>query len=214
MIVDAMMPGTDGWQLARWIRTQRHGNNIALILASSAISSEEARSAVDSELFSVVLPKPLRRGTLFRALAIALENWMPPQAAEPTEMVQPRKILVAEDSVVNQTVARSILGKGGHEVTIAENGQLALDALTNPNAFDLILMDVQMPKMDGLEATRQIRLREQRNGWPRWPIMALSGNAMKKEQDACLNAGMDGCLTKPMNMREVLALVANTPKRA
>nr|WP_286178202.1 transporter substrate-binding protein [Rhodopirellula sp. JC639] len=213
MIVDAMMPGTDGWQLARWIREQRDGKGIALILASSAIGSEEGHSAAEAELFEVVLPKPLRRGTLFRALAVALTNWSPPQASTPQQQVQPRRILVAEDSIVNQTVARSILEQEGHEVTIAENGQAALDALTDADAFDLILMDVQMPELDGLEATRQIRKREQDNDWPRWPIMALSGNAMKEEQDACLDAGMDGCLTKPMNMNEVLALVAATPRR-
>jgi len=213
MILDAMMPEMDGWQLASWIRDQPHGKDLPLILASSSIGSNEEHTRSESQNFAVVLPKPLRRSTLFRALAVSIAKWEPVQPVKPIEHVEPRRILVAEDSLVNQTVARSMLGKGGHEVTIAENGQLALDALTDPDAFDLIFMDVQMPVLDGLETTRQIRIREQTNNWPRWPIMALSGNAMKEEQDACIAAGMDGCLTKPMNMNEVLTLAATIPKR-
>lgn len=212
MIVDAMMPEIDGWQLARWIRQQPHGRDLPLILASSSLGTDEEKTRLADD-FAMTLPKPLRRGTLYRALAIAIEDWRAPEPTKPSEKIDPRRILVAEDSIVNQTVARSILGKDQHEVTIAENGQVALDALTSPNAFDLILMDVQMPVMDGLEATRQIRQREQDNGWARWPIMALSGNAMQEEQDECLAAGMDGCLTKPMKVNEVLALAATTPLR-
>ncbi|QDT31399.1 transporter substrate-binding protein [Thalassoglobus polymorphus] len=211
MILDAMMPGIDGWQLASWIRDQPHGKDLPLILASSSIADNEEQ--LKSKHFAVVLPKPLRRSTLFRELAISVAGWQPRHHVQPTEPVAPRRVLVTEDSLVNQTVAKSMLSKGEHEVTITENGQQALDALTHPDAFDIILMDVQMPVMDGLEATRQIRQREQENDWPRWPIMALSGNAMKEEQDACIEAGMDGCLTKPMNMNEVLSLVASVPRR-
>lgn len=80
-------------------------------------------------------------------------------------------------------------------------------------AFDLILMDVQMPVLDGLETTRRIREREQNHDWPRWPVVALTGNAMQEELDACLKAGMDHCMTKPINMHETLALIAETPIR-
>ncbi|QDV86193.1 response regulator [Planctomycetes bacterium TBK1r] len=101
----------------------------------------------------------------------------------------------------------------GHEVTIAENGQVALDLLTDPTAFDLILMDVQVPVLDGLKTTAPLRQREAAKGWPRWPVMALTGNAMLEEQDACLAAGMDGCMTKPITMSELQGLVAKTPSR-
>jgi hypothetical protein len=122
-------------------------------------------------------------------------------------------VLVVEDSIVNQKVAESFLARDGHEVTLAENGQDALDLLTDPNQFDLILMDVQMPVLDGLETTRRLRKREAENGWTRWPVMALTGNAMQEEQDACLAAGMDACMTKPMRMSEINAIVAETPVR-
>jgi CheY-like chemotaxis protein len=74
-------------------------------------------------------------------------------------------------------------------------------------------MDVEMPVLDGLETTRRIRQREKERGWPRWPVIALTGNAMQQELEECLAAGMDQCLTKPMNLHEALALVAETPRR-
>lgn len=212
MIFDAMMPGMDGWGLAEWVRDLPGGENVPLILASSAIS-HDTEHAGDTEMFEVVLPKPLRRSTLTRALATSLTDWQPVKPPTPHTEVNPRRVLVVEDSIVNQMVAKSFLTNEGHEVQIAADGQVALDLLTDPNAFDLILMDVQMPVLDGLEATRQLREREAKNGWPRWPVIALTGNAMQKEQDECLAAGMDACMTKPLKMSELQALVAETPRR-
>ena len=214
MIIDAMMPGTDGRDLARWVRELPGGREIPLILASSAIGSDEGRSQHDTGLFEVVLPKPLRRSALLRALATSIAKWSPAKPTPRGAHIESRRILVVEDSLVNQKVAQGFLAKDGHTVTIAENGQIALDLLTEPAAFDLILMDVQMPVMGGLETTRRLRQLEKERGWPHWPVMALSGNAMEEEHQECLSAGMDGCLTKPMNMKEVQALVAETPKRS
>jgi len=213
MLFDAMMPGVDGWQLAQRVRELPGGEAVPLILASSAVGEQTDNSRRYAELFDAVLPKPLRRGTLTRALAASLANWHPKKPTEPKEHVDARRVLVVEDSKVNQKIAESFLKNGGHDVTIAEDGQQALDRLTAADAFDLIFMDVQMPVLDGLEATRLIRQREADNGWPRWPIVALSGNAMQDEMDACLAAGMDRCMTKPMNMKEALRLVAETPRR-
>ncbi|WP_166831155.1 transporter substrate-binding protein [Thalassoroseus pseudoceratinae] len=213
LIFDAMMPEVDGRQLAQKVRDLPGGTRIPIILASSAIGGESEHLHTDADLFNAVLPKPLRRGALSRALATAIAGWRPQQPESKTGASQARRILVVEDSMVNQKVARGLLEKGGHHVTIAEDGQAALDRLTDMAAFDLILMDVQMPVMNGLEATRRIRERERENGWPPWPIFALTGNVMQSEQDECLAAGMDRCLTKPLNKNVVLALVAQTSSR-
>jgi CheY-like chemotaxis protein len=212
MIFDAMMPDMDGWRLAQWVRDLPGGKTIPLVMASSAIGRDTEHSK-KSELFDVVLPKPLRRSTLARALATSLTDWQPAKPVQPASTVEPHRVLVVEDSIVNQKVAESFLARDGHQVTLAANGQDALDLLTDPNAFDLILMDVRMPVLDGLEATRRIREREAQNGWQRWPVMALTGNAMPEEKDECLAAGMDGCMTKPMRMSEINAIVAETPVR-
>jgi CheY-like chemotaxis protein len=166
-----------------------------------------------SDLFDAVLPKPPRRSTLFRSLAISLTAWRPTRPTLPSRDVQPRRVLVVEDSLVNQLVAKSFLTSQGHEVMIAENGQVALEMISGLDAFDIILMDVQMPVLDGLQATRQLRERETEHGWLRMPLLALTGNAMPEEKEACLAAGMDACLTKPLTMSEVQAFVAPTPKR-
>ncbi len=213
MVFDAMMPGVDGWELARWVRSLPGGTRIPIILASSAIGHDNDHSEADCELFAATLPKPLRRSALARSLATAIANWHPARPPQPANDVNPRRVLVVEDSPVNQKIALAMLEKGGHRVTVVENGQEALDLLSGPNAFDMILMDVQMPVLDGLETTRRIRDLEKVNGWPRWPVIALTGNAMEEEQEECLAAGMDHCMTKPLNMKAALALVAETPLR-
>ena len=119
---------------------------------------------------------------------------------------RPLRILLVEDNPVNQKVAEYMLSKHGHEVVTAANGKIAL-ALLEQQAFDLALMDVQMPEMDGLEATAQIRAREQSNGG-HLPILALTANAMVGDRERCLQAGMDGYLTKPVQSHVLLAAVA------
>jgi CheY-like chemotaxis protein len=110
-------------------------------------------------------------------------------------------VLVAEDNTVNQMVMQRLLHKRGHRVVIAGSGKAALDAL-EAQRFDLILMDVQMPELDGLEATREIRRREE--GQPqRTPIVALTAHAMSGDRERCLAAGMDGYMTKPVNPGEL-----------
>jgi len=215
MIFDAMMPKLDGWGLAEWVRKLPNGKDVPIIMASSAIGINQHPS---QHLFEkTVLAKPLLRSSLHRVLALSLTDWQPQGAtadmATKSSLGDSRRVLVVEDSLVNQKVAESFLTRGGHKVTVAENGQIALDLLTEANAFDLILMDVQMPELDGLEATRQIRQREAKNGWLPWPIIALTGNAMEKELQECVAAGMDRCLVKPMKMSEIHAIVAEVPSR-
>ena len=115
------------------------------------------------------------------------------------------RILLAEDNKVNQMVASRLLEKRGHTVVIAENGREALAVLDDPasGAFDLILMDVQMPDMDGFEATGIIRAREQSSG-AHLPIIAMTAHAMKGDEERCLAAGMDGYASKPIASRTAL----------
>jgi len=114
-------------------------------------------------------------------------------------------VLVAEDNLVNQRLATRLLEKRGHRVVVAAGGRQALEALeTGP--FDLVLMDVQMPEVDGLEATAAIRERESSTG-EHQPIIALTAHAMKGDQERCLAAGMDGYLAKPIRPQELDAIL-------
>jgi CheY-like chemotaxis protein len=121
----------------------------------------------------------------------------------PTE--RPLRILLVEDNPVNQKVAEFMLARHGHKVVTAANGRIALQLLEQ-QAFDLALMDVQMPEMDGLETTAQIRAREQTCGG-HLPILALTANAMVGDREKCLQAGMDGYLTKPVQGHVLIAAV-------
>jgi CheY-like chemotaxis protein len=117
-------------------------------------------------------------------------------------------ILVAEDNPVNQLLARRVLEKQGHLVTVAGNGRLALEAFEQ-TPFDLILMDVQMPEMDGFEAARAIRQQEAlRSMRARIPILAVTAHAMKGDRERCLAAGMDGFVSKPIQLGELLEAIA------
>lgn len=124
-----------------------------------------------------------------------------PQAQDVKTIRKGYRILIVEDNIVNRKVAYFMLEKKGHEVTAVENGQEALKALEN-SLFDLILMDVQMPVMDGFEATEAIRKREARTGG-HIPIIAMTAHAMKGDRERCLDAGMDDYTSKPLNPSEV-----------
>jgi PAS domain S-box-containing protein len=154
------------------------------------------------------LVKPIRLDNLLSRTAHALDYPLesgqagmaaPPAAAAQTVIAGSRRILIAEDNLVNQTVVKRILVKGGYDVDVAENGQQALERITTGSCYDLILMDCQMPKMDGYEATRRIRAFEQGSGGSlRIPIIALTANAMQGDREKCLDAGMDDHVPKPV----------------
>jgi two-component system sensor histidine kinase/response regulator len=121
----------------------------------------------------------------------------------------PLRILLAEDNVVNQKVASRLLQKHGHAVIVAGNGREALAAWEQQQAFDLILMDVQMPEMDGLEAAVAIRRQERVHGTgAHIPIIALTAHAMSGDREACLAVGMDGFVTKPIRMDDLIREIA------
>jgi CheY-like chemotaxis protein len=165
------------------------------------------------------LPKPARRADLLEAMKMILSAPAATRggavdSGEPLGLVTVHtlrerrtqlRVLVAEDNAVNQTLARRLLEKRGHTVVIAENGRAALDALER-ETFDLILMDVQMPVLGGIEAASCIRERERiAGGGARIPIIALTANAMAGDRERCIGSGMDEYLTKPIQARDLFA---------
>jgi CheY-like chemotaxis protein len=157
------------------------------------------------------LTKPVDQRELLAAIGRALtrvQGSRPPlpPSMMPADLPDRRlRVLLAEDNVVNQRLAASLLGRRGHKVTIAANGREALDALER-NAFDVVLMDVQMPEMGGFEATAAIRERERTTGG-HLPVIAMTAHAMKGDRERCLAAGMDEYLTKPLDSRKLCDLV-------
>ena len=137
----------------------------------------------------------------------SLPEVLPPGSTAASRPSRGAKVLLVEDTPVNQALGRSILLKAGHRVTVAGDGQEALDHLETA-AYDLVLMDMQMPRMDGVEATRRIRSLEAQRVTPRIPIVALTANALDTDRRRCLEAGMDAFLAKPFQMDEMLDLVA------
>ncbi|MBD3291469.1 MAG: response regulator, partial [Armatimonadia bacterium] len=206
VLADGQMPGIDGFELTQIITDDADLADIPVVMVSS-LGPGIARRAAEVRAAGYV-SKPIRRSGLFNAIVEALE----PVAACPIEDVAEeaqmagRKltILLAEDNRVNRQVAVSMLTRAGHEVTTAETGTAALEALDRER-FDLVLMDVQMPEMDGLEATRRIRDQDDAADVP---IIALTAHAMEKDRDRCLAAGMDDYLAKPFDRDALLSMLA------
>jgi CheY-like chemotaxis protein len=155
------------------------------------------------------LVKPVTQANLLAAILNVLgegrQQLAPSNSSPPAASVPPLHILLAEDNVVNQKVAASLLQKQGHAVEVARNGAEALAALTRER-FDLILMDLQMPVMNGYDATKAIRAAE-RAGGRHVPIVALTAHAMKGDRETCLKAGMDDYLGKPIHPMELVAVI-------
>ncbi len=202
-LLDAMMPEMDGFDLAGRITQQPEFAGCTLLMLSSAGQLEDAARCQELGIVRCLM-KPVKqsdlRAAILRALGTTGEGSDASTSSYPAlDGVRPRRILLADDGLVNQQVARGLLEVRGHRVTIANNGKEALAAL-NRQAFDLVLMDVQMPEMDGFETTAAIREREQTTG-NHLPIFAMTAHAMKGDRERCLDAGMDGYLTKPIQAR-------------
>jgi CheY-like chemotaxis protein len=205
-----MMPEMDGLTLAAEIRQRPALAGCSLLLLSSA--GEPAGAAQCQELgIARVLLKPARQSDLLDAILAALaaraaDDQATAQPAAPQAVAaRPRRILLADDGLVNQRVAVGLLELRGHAVTVANNGKEALAALERAS-FDVVLMDVQMPEMDGLEATAALRRREQTSG-AHVPVIAMTAHAMKGDRERCLEAGMDGYLSKPIQPEELYQAV-------
>jgi PAS domain S-box-containing protein len=214
-ILDLQMPGMDGPGLAAEIRKLRDEKSLPLVLSSS-IGIRDTGMAPGS--FTGFLLKPIRPSALFDTLITVLaagtaksEEAVPAAPQMDSEMASnhPLHILVAEDNVVNQKLALRLLSQMGYRADVAANGLEAIRSLER-QPYDVILMDVQMPEMDGLEASRQICARWPRDLRPR--IIAMTANAMQGDREMCLEAGMDDYISKPVRVNELVsALKKATP---
>jgi CheY-like chemotaxis protein/anti-sigma regulatory factor (Ser/Thr protein kinase) len=228
-IIDVGLQGIDALELARAIRARAAIAKVRLVMLTRRQADlKDARNAgIDA-----CLVKPVRQTVLYECLVNAMagqpqEALAAPVASETLKTAQAGvrgNILLVEDNLINQQVALGILQIQGYSVTVVNNGREALDAHAQ-DAFDLILMDCDMPEMDGFEATREIRGRERSSTGKRVPIVALTANAMAQDRENCLNAGMDDHLSKPfsiLTMQDMLArwipeaasVPPETPERA
>ncbi|MBK1706502.1 response regulator [Halochromatium glycolicum] len=208
-ILDMQMPDLDGVELAQLIKGDtKLAETPLLMLSSMGYPGEDARRAG----IVISLLKPVRQALLHEAVTKALG--VSTQAAAPT--MSPSKparqfrarVLVVEDNPVNETVERLMMTRLGVDTIVAENGQEAIETINRDREIDLVLMDVQMPVLNGLEATRQIREREKENDLSPIPIIAMSASALMRDRDACKAAGMNDFLSKPIKRQELDHILA------
>ncbi len=211
VLSDCQMPDADGFALADCIRQETQLASAVILMISSSDKPGDISRCEESGV-TAYLMKPVKQSELFDAIVAGLritpveDLRTAALSARPDggrRQLGPLRILIVEDSVVNQKLAVAILGRAGHKVSVADNGRMAVDRLLS-ESFDIVLMDVQMPVMDGLEATSAIRAREKHMGG-HVPIIAMTAHAMKGDREQCLAAGMDGYVAKPIRTEELLA---------
>ncbi|HYH64816.1 MAG TPA: PAS domain S-box protein [Urbifossiella sp.] len=212
VLLDGMMPGMDGFEVAAQIGREPALAGAAVLLLTSADRPGDAARCRDLGVSSYLV-KPVKPAELNRSIsaALAMASAVPAATASdrtplPRTAGRALRVLLAEDNVVNQRVAVRLLESVGHAVTVSNHGGEALDALAR-EPFDLVLMDVQMPEMDGFEATRAIRDREAGTG-RRTKIVAMTAHAMKGDRELCLAAGMDDYMSKPVQKGELARVLA------
>ncbi len=201
-ILDMQMPEMDGLQLAEKIRRIDHRKGLPLIMFSSA-GLAPGRGDFRWQWFESYLPKPIKQTQLYHALARALgvAREVPTRLSDAPLISQqlgdliPMRILLAEDNIVNQRVARLILNRMGYDADVVSDGQEVLEAF-DLRPYDLVLMDVQMPRMDGFEATKMLRRRSRSESVPQ--IIALTAHASEADRQECLGAGMNDYVAKPL----------------
>ncbi|HEY7023820.1 MAG TPA: GAF domain-containing protein, partial [Candidatus Limnocylindrales bacterium] len=211
-LLDLFMPDIDGIELAEQIRGLAHTKHMRLVLVSSAAMREHKQP-----VFDALLAKPVKPSALHDALVNVLASTkdrkeaerLPERPSVDPELGKrhPLAILLAEDNAVNQKLAIRLLANMGYAPDVAGDGKQAIDALKRTD-YDVVLMDVQMPELDGLEATRRIRA-----DWPERPlhIVAMTANAMAGDRDACLAAGMNDYISKPIRPAELAAALTRAP---
>jgi CheY-like chemotaxis protein len=202
VLLDSEMPGLSGFGTAAVIQSNPRLATPIIMLTSVGAPGDAARCRETG--IEGYLQKPLRQSELLDTICRVMEaapepaaERIMPSVAAGSGPLAPIRILLAEDNRVNQVLAVRLLEKQGHYVTVVENGAKAIEALDR-NTFDVVLMDLQMPQMDGFEATRLIRQRE--HEWRRHiPVIAMTAHAMKGDEEKCLEAGFDGYLSKPVD---------------
>jgi two-component system, sensor histidine kinase and response regulator len=208
-LIDAAMPDMGGFALARAM--QQRGSAATVVMMLSTVGRRGARSD-DRELrIAAYLTKPIKKrdllGVIISSLSTDLVGDKAPPSSEqeglPKRQRSSLRVLLAEDNVVNQRLMVRLLEKSGHHVTLVRTGVAALDAIANAStAFDVVLMDVQMPEMDGFAATAAIRARERLTG-DHLPLVALTAHAMRGDRERCLQGGFDGYVAKPIRFQEL-----------
>jgi PAS domain S-box-containing protein len=218
-LLDMMMPAMNGVELAGELHRLERRETLPLILLSS-VSREELRAFNPQEHFAVVLTKPVRQSALLDGLHTTLDERRP-ASASPTAAPGPRldatlaerhplRILVAEDNAVNQKLIGGLLRRLGYQPKLVDNGAACLEALRR-DPHDLVLMDCQMPEMDGYEATGHIRRGDAGERNRDLPIIALTASAMVGDRERCLQAGMSEYLTKPIQAPDLIRLIESVP---
>jgi signal transduction histidine kinase/DNA-binding response OmpR family regulator len=210
ILLDGQMPGMDGFTLVEEIQKDPQSVNATIMMLTSAGHLGDAARCREMGI-SAYLVKPIRQGELLEAVCQVLNKSQ--QKISPSlvtrhtlrENKHRLKVLLAEDNAINQTLAVRILEKRGYSVSVAADGRAALKALEE-QPFDLVLMDIQMPEMDGFEATAAIREREKISG-AHLPIIAMTAHALKGDQEKCLAAGTDGYVSKPIRTSELFATI-------
>ncbi|MBL8406574.1 MAG: response regulator, partial [Candidatus Accumulibacter sp.] len=221
VILDLHMPGMDGFEVARAIRTDQRYTALPLIMLSSVSvgADHPERQAAPIDCY---LTKPVRQSDLYDAIATTLSLHTgepqlvssPPPVAAASTLPLAGRVLVAEDNPVNQMVVAAMLESLGISCSLAENGRVAIERLSQ-ESFDLVLMDCQMPEMDGFAATAEIRLWQQQGRLRRQlPIVALTANAVEGDRERCLAAGMDDYLSKPFTAQSLSSILLRWLPRA
>ncbi|MBB4640534.1 response regulator [Rhizorhapis suberifaciens] len=205
VLLDMLMPVMDGLAVAEAIHGAPELGSPAIIMLSSAHKDDIVRRAGVIGVSHFML-KPVRQSELLETIFAVLGVTASDGVDTPPDLVadaRPLKVLIAEDNAVNQRLAQRLLERRGHEATVVGDGAEAVSALAN-GSFDLVLMDVQMPNMDGFQATAAIRQREKDTG-RHIPIIAMTAHAMRGDRERCLAAGMDGYVSKPLRSEDFYA---------
>lgn len=220
VLLDQHMPGLTGLDFAGLLKNRPNLKEIRIILLSSSLDRQEMRRA---EILGVAraLSKPVKRATLLEVILetfevgpngrFGLPERSAPSAAREPEVEISLNILLAEDNEVNQGIAVRRLERLGHRVTVATDGTKVL-RLLQEHYFDCILMDIQMPEMDGYEATRRIRQIELETGQPPIYIIAMTAHAMKGDRERCIQAGMDNYISKPFRVEQLKEVLADASR--
>jgi len=204
VFVDWRMPGMDGVETARRLRTSNAAAKDARIVLVTAHGADDVRREADTTVVDLVLQKPVTRSTmvdtLTRFFAVRdIRGAIRPQSDDGVMPLQSLRVLLVEDNEINRQIGIELLGQAGAKVTVAHDGQaacLVLDGGPNPAPFDVVLMDLQMPVMDGYAATKHLRANPR---FGQLPILAMTAHAMAEELARCLALGMQGRITKPID---------------